>query len=408
MYFLAGVVPILASFTMLWSVPPWWSEAGRFLYVLVVYLLFDTVLTMVMVPYNALIQEMVPDYNDRSSLTGYRMGFSQASCLLSGALPPVIVGLFVNPVAGYRAMGLLFGLLYALPWLGVFAFSFEPRVPETGERTGMLADVRLTMSNRSFRLLVGIYLLTFLAMDVVSATAVYFITHVLGKPGQVSYILGVLLLSQLLALPLFVRVAHRFDKRATYLAGAGLWAMLMPSLLFVGPGTPIWIVYLLVGLMGFGICGASVGPWAMFPDVLDVDELATGQRRQGVYSGVMTFLRKASSALAIFVVGWGMQLSGYSPGGAQVQPAQFLLAVRWLMALLPMVLIFPAIAVARRFPLTRERHRMIRAELEARYRGEPEPGPAAPGLLRLLYGSSPCAPADPCPCDPAGSEQEPR
>ncbi|MCL6581892.1 MAG: MFS transporter [Firmicutes bacterium] len=383
-YFLAGIVPIVLTFTLLWTVPPTSSQWALFAYFVVLSILFDSVLTMVMVPYSALIQEMTLDYNERSALTGWRMAFSNFSSLVSAAVPMFIVSSFADVTTGYRMMGLVFGLFFALPWVGVFAFTREryqgeppaaghssvgPGSVPLGRGFTLLTDARDALANRSFRMLIGVYLLTFLAMDVISAVMMYFMTYVVCRPNDVSLVLGLLLLFQLAALPLFVRIAGRWGKRVAFFGGAALWFLSLPWLFAVGPATPPWLLYLLAALLGVATSGAAFAPWAMFPDVLDVDEAVTGRRRQGVYSGVMTFLRKVSTAVAVFVVGWVIDASGYVPGVAA--SAAFVTAVRVLVALAPLLAVAVAMWFAWRFPITPTLHAVVREELTGSAGGTP-------------------------------------
>ena len=105
-------------------------------------------------------------------------------------------------------------------------------------------------------------------------------------------------------------------------------------------------------------------------DVIEWDELRTGRRQEGIYYGVMNFIRKTTGALAIFialqVLGW----FGYQtpPAGVTTfqQSAVTLNAMRFLIGPLGAVLLFSAIAVAWFFPLTQERHARIRRLLDRR------------------------------------------
>ena len=111
-------------------------------------------------------------------------------------------------------------------------------------------------------------------------------------------------------------------------------------------------------------------PDALFPDVIEWDELRTGRRQEGIYYGVKNFARKMTGALAIFialqVLGW----VGYQapPEGATFfqQSELALSAIRFLIGPLGAVLLFSAITMAWFYPLTRERHARIRRLLARR------------------------------------------
>ena len=116
---------------------------------------------------------------------------------------------------------------------------------------------------------------------------------------------------------------------------------------------------------GVGYAVADLMPWAMLPDVIDEDQLATGERREGLYSGFFTFLRKLCGATAVLLIGVVLDLSGYV-GGQEQQSESTILAIRCLMALAPAFFLGIAAWSARSYSLGREAHREILARLAER------------------------------------------
>jgi GPH family glycoside/pentoside/hexuronide:cation symporter len=147
------------------------------------------------------------------------------------------------------------------------------------------------------------------------------------------------------------------------------WAVVQLVLLTVQPGQVDYILLLAV-LAGLSVSTAHVLPDAIFPDVIEWDELRTGRRHEGIYYGVKNFVRKLTGAFAIFlalqVIGW----FGYqNPSkGATFSPQNdmTLQAIRILTGPVGAVLLLSAIAMAWFYPLTRERHDRIRRLLERR------------------------------------------
>jgi glycoside/pentoside/hexuronide:cation symporter, GPH family len=106
--------------------------------------------------------------------------------------------------------------------------------------------------------------------------------------------------------------------------------------------------------------------YAIFPDIPDVDELRSGERREGTYSALTTFTRKFSSALAIFAVAQVLQFAGYIPplqqAGRLIESTQtdtFINALRLFFVLIPVVFIAFGIFFATRFPLTVDIYRRL-------------------------------------------------
>ena len=134
-------------------------------------------------------------------------------------------------------------------------------------------------------------------------------------------------------------------------------------------------------LAGLSVSTAHVLPDAIFPDVIEWDELRTGRRQEGMYYGIKNFIRKLTGAFAIFfalqVLGW----FGYqAPPDGVTQFAQSeatLQAIRFLTGPIGALLLIGAIVVAYFYPLTRERHERILRLLEKRRAREASPSPSA-------------------------------
>jgi Na+/melibiose symporter-like transporter len=97
--------------------------------------------------------------------------------------------------------------------------------------------------------------------------------------------------------------------------------------------------------------------WAMIPDVTEVDELVSGQRREGLYFGVMAFVQKIASAVTLQVIGLILAWIGYQPDVTQTP--ETLLGIRILMFEAPVVFLIPGIIIAYYMPMTREKHQTL-------------------------------------------------
>jgi GPH family glycoside/pentoside/hexuronide:cation symporter len=103
----------------------------------------------------------------------------------------------------------------------------------------------------------------------------------------------------------------------------------------------------------------------MSADTLDVDELHSGKRQEGVYAGFEVFVRKLSTKLVLAGIGPVLAWAGYVKR-AESQTPQTLMTIRLLIALVPAIILVGAIVVAWRYPLTRARHRDVQAQLARR------------------------------------------
>jgi GPH family glycoside/pentoside/hexuronide:cation symporter len=114
-------------------------------------------------------------------------------------------------------------------------------------------------------------------------------------------------------------------------------------------------------------------PWSMLPDVIELDELETGQRREGLFYGFFVFLQKLGISVGLAFSNFALEATGYinqTPGQpAPVQPEGVLTALRLFVGPLPALLLLASFVVVRAYPITRAKHAQMRAELDRRKRG---------------------------------------
>jgi len=206
---------------------------------------------------------------------------------------------------------------------------------------------------------------------------VYYIKSFLGRGSEVSFVLGTLLIAQVVSLPFYQWLSKKTSKAKTYIAGAVLFVIVMFFSFLFTPDSPAFALYVFSALVGFGSGGVVIMVYAIFPDIPDVDELRSGERREGIYSSLTTFTRKISSALAVFAVAQVLQFAGYIPPIEQngklieaVQSPAFINALRLFFVLIPVGFISFGIFFAARFPLTVELYQRLEKLLHARRQGK--------------------------------------
>lgn len=370
-FLLFGLVPYALCFAMLWWIPPVSHPVALAAYYGLAYLLFDTAATFVYMPYFALTPELTLDYDERTSLTSYRMFFSIVAGLVAFTVPGAIIGSFRPESAGrVAAMGVIFGLVSALPLLGTFLGTRERAEFQAQPRPSPRDSLRAVLRNRPFLFAVGIYLLTWMTVDLLQPMLPYFLKYWLDIEPQRDVILGTVFVVAALALPLWNWASRRWSKRHAYVAGIAFLALVLIVLSQVQPGTPLAVVLALAALAGIGISAAHVLPWSMIPDAVEWDELETGQRHEGAFYSLITLASKVAASvvlpMALLLLDWG----GYQANAA-VQAPRVLAVIRALVGAVPAAFLIGGIAFALLYPLSRERHLAVRQELERRRAGLP-------------------------------------
>jgi Na+/melibiose symporter-like transporter len=350
-YFLIAALPFGLSFAAMWIDVPTTSQAAA------LHLLRGGLLSHRGVddrrwrfPYLALLPEMAVGYDERTSLNTYRNVGSSVGVFIAIAMRPLAEALG-GGARGYGLAGALVAVLLAAPWPLIHRYSFERReFRERAVQTDWWAELRQVMRHRSFSLLTMAYLSGRIAMDLVSALMILYMTFWIGRAQDFEIVMGVFLLAAMLALPMWLHLARGRDKASMFVAGS-IWWMLGSGLFLFA--TPEWSVTTLAGmaaLTGIGFAAVDLMPWAMLGEVIDEDDLVTGERREGVYNGIFTFLRKLAGALAVFLALGLLDLLGFRGGGEQ--PETVRQAIRWMTGLSP-----PAVpADRRRAPLALSAH----------------------------------------------------
>ena len=359
-YLLAGIPLVFISFFALFYPVTYDSETARFVYVLASYLFYSTIISIVLLNYSALQAELTLDYNERTSLATFRIFFSTVSSLLCAVLPLEIVKAFPDVRTGWIVTAIVFGLIFALPFIGTVAITRERKEFQKPPAPFHWKQAFIEpFQVRTFVYVLIMYVTAFTAFDATQSIVVYFIKSYLGHGEDVSFVLGTLLIAQVVSLPLYQWLSKRTLKPRSYIVGAAVFVAVMFFSFVFTPNTPIAALYVFAALVGMGSGGVVIMVYAIFPDIPDVDELRSNERREGIYSALTTFTRKLSSALAVFAVAQVLQIAGYIPpveqAGKLIESAQtsaFISALRIFFVLIPVAFISFGIFFAAKFPLT--------------------------------------------------------
>ena len=366
-YFLLGSLPVFFSWVMLWYGFGITGSTARFIYYTLAYIFFSTSFTIVMVPYNAILSDMVRDYNRRSAFTGMRLGFSAAAAIICATVPALITGAYADPKQAYLIMGLTFGALFAICWLAVFFGTWENQIKPVAAVS--IRDWLSVIKNRSFRIYVIIFILCQMAIDTVMTLAVYFLTVSLQKEELFVMIMGSILATQLIFIGIFSHVAQKTDKTTPAYISAGVWIAACFAVIFFSNTTPDFIVISTCALIGVGSAGLNLFSWSALPDIADVDELITGRRREGLYAGVSTFMRKLSGGVVVGVLGIALDVIGYSKealSAGTISPATDW-GIRILFCALPFIFLIFALLFLRKYKLGRQEFNIM-SKILNRYR----------------------------------------
>jgi GPH family glycoside/pentoside/hexuronide:cation symporter len=370
-YMILGAAPLAVSIVLLWTVPHGLSDVGVFAWIAGTFIFFDTMWTLTNVPYYALTAELTEDYDERASLTAYRMVLGVPAYIVGAGLTPVIAGLalFASKRTGYGAVGILYGLLAAAAlWIAAAGIRERKGVAQARASATPWRTLLDTLRNRPFLQLMAAYLLANTAFALIKTLMAYVLTYQFLMEDQVPIVMALLLVFVALFLFPWKRLAERWNKGPAYALGLGIGGLAVAVTFFLPHGASPWI-YVVAAVAGAGFSAQWVFPWAMVPDVVEIDRLATGEHRGGTYYGLWGLATKISDGLGIAASGWVLQLYGYVPNVAQ--SADTLFGMRLFFGLVPLLFFAAAVPLLVWYPVTRESHAALLEQLALGTEGEP-------------------------------------
>ncbi len=359
-YLLFGAVPFGLTFFLMFLAPGYESELARALQVGLMFALGCTAFTVVNVPYSSMVAEMTDDYNERLSITSFRMIFACIGVLLAGALAMPLVSMGGEGAAGFRFMGLVLGGAITLITLLCFWGTAKAKtLPRTDITPPFREQLKIALKNYPYLMLVAAYALQSVAIGILMAGLIYFIMHVMKLPeAAMSVVLPILFVTAIVFIPLWVKLGAKIGKIKAYRIGLLIIAVMLVSMFFSSPNQ-VLVFYGQVFILGIGFSSFQLFPFSMLPDTIEYDQMKSGMRREGIFSGVWTSGQKLAYSVGPGIIGFALSLSGFAREG--VQPDSVATGIRIVFCLLPALIVLLSFIPFNRYDLTEERFKEIKA-----------------------------------------------
>jgi GPH family glycoside/pentoside/hexuronide:cation symporter len=380
-FILFGMLPFALAYMLLWWKPPFDSQLVLALYFGFAFILYDTMATVLYMPYFALTPELTQDYDERTSLTTFRMVFSTVGAMVAYVVPLSIIGT-MNEASTGRVMyvGMAVALISILPMIGVFLGTREKPEYQDQKEPSLKESILAAAKNKPFLYAAGIFLLGWVALDVMQAALLYFLKYRLRLEQHYDLVFATLFIAALISFPVWNLIAARWDKKRAVMAGMAFLALAVIGMGFMQPEWGLPILLGLSALVGIGLGAIQVLTWAMIPDAVEWDELQTGQRHEGMFYSLVQTLRKIGSSLSLPLVLLMLEVTGYV-ANAPSQPPATILGIQALIGPIPAVFLIVGILFASRYPLSRKRFEALRVELAERRAASSATGAAASGTV---------------------------
>ena len=372
-YLIFGALPFALSFWGVFSIPKGLGDTAYFFLIIGSFILFDTFHTLTATAYSAMTAEITEDYNERTSLSTYRMVFSVIGYISGAGVSGVLADIYsksfgVSVAEGWSLVALTFGVLGGISMLvpGLF-LKYTPAVESKPSELPPFKSILSTFKNKPFVMYVIITSIMSVSFTMVTTMLNYYIAHRLDM--EESGLLIMLAMMGTLAIFLVPCgiLMNKIGKAKAYALGLTIASAAL-IVVFLLPGGPNPMIFILAAIAGLGFSAQWVCPHSMIPDVIEYDELMTGERREGVYYGVHATSGKITGALASAACGWGLELGNYidnlQPG--QTQPEGAVLAIRIMFALVPAFFLLVCVPLLLKYPITKESHAEVMRKLQER------------------------------------------
>jgi glycoside/pentoside/hexuronide:cation symporter, GPH family len=358
-FLLFGALPFGLMFFLMFLAPGYESGAARALHTGLMFALGCTAFALINVPYSSMVAEMSDDYNERMSITSFRMINSSIGVLLAGGLAMPLVQAWGGGAKGFAFMGAVFGAAIALITLACFWGTSRARSLPAGDRMPPVRDqVRVALQNYPFLMLIASYALQSIGIGVLMAGMIYFIKHVMLMPETaMGVVFPILFGTAIVFIPVWLRVGVKLGKIRAYRIGICLLAVMLASTFFTGPAD-LALFYVQIVLLGIGFSSFQLFPFSMLPDTIEYDQMKSGLRREGIFAGAWASGQKMAYSVGPGIMGLALSLSGFQ--GGDVQPESAVLGIRVAFCLLPSAALALSLIPFARYDLTEARFEEIK------------------------------------------------
>ncbi|PID78955.1 MFS transporter [bacterium DOLZORAL124_64_63] len=393
-YIFAGAILVAIIFAAMWQLSPQWSQGFTFVWFLLFSIFFYIAYTMMATPWVALGYELTPDYHERTRLMGTQYFAGSVVYLVTPWFLAIMnSGKFFRDAAGKPdqiagAGGLAIVIAVVVLALGILPAiflrerSFSSRsaaadparsAPPMAERfREFFAGFAATLKSGPFLKLCAATFLIFNGFILVASFQKYVLIYYVFAGDQTEGakwfgIAGsVTQFSAFGAVVLVTWLSTRIGKRRTFIAATYV-AMLGYALKWFcyNPAVP-WMVLIPAPLLGFSLSTLFTLMPSMTADVVDLDELNTHQRREGMYGSIYWFMVKLGLSAALLGSGYLLNATGFDVDLGPIQAPRTLTLMRLFDAGVPVLTSLLAIWAVSRFPLTEEKAYAIRRRLEDR------------------------------------------
>ncbi len=384
-YVFLGALIMGISFVIMWQL---YREDGvdyNFTYFLLWSFVFYLGLTIFSVPYVAMGYEMSNDFHERTDIMAIAQWIGQWAWVIAPWFWVFMYDqdLFQSADVATRELAIYVGVACMICAMVPAIFikskstvneNYAPLNFKTigGSLKKIISGFKEAFKSRPFRQLCVATFFIYNTFYTIASFSFFIVVYYLfsgdaGAAGIWPTLFGSIgaLATTFIVIPIITAMSKKIGKKKAFIISQAISILgyVLLWFLFI-PGKPYMFLFALP-FFSFGIGSLFTLMMSMTADVIDLDELNTGERREGIFGAIYWWMVKFGFAIAGLLTGTIMSVVGFDPNLA-TQPDGAVFGLRAFYSGFPIIGTLIAIYVMWRYDLTEERANEISAKLEKR------------------------------------------
>lgn len=371
----ASIIPVCASFYMMWNPPTSLSNWETTLWMGAAVLMFYTSMTIFVVPHTSLGAELSLNYHERTKIFGWRHMLWNTGSLFALVAMFLLIDSNQSPenaivvtnsspreVASFMTLIAVVVTAVLILWM---ASKIKERKEFQGRgETNPLTAFKDVWANKHAKLLLIVFLIESSGGATIGILTPYIAEYVVGRPEHTVFYILAYLIPSIASVPLWIPISKKVGKKAMWMFSMFVTAFGFGGMFFLTEGSVILITVLAV-ICGLGAgSGAVVAP-SIQSDIIDYDEVQSGKRKEGIYFAAWNLVYKSATGFTLMLTGFVLSASGFVPNIEQAEETKTALLA--LYALFPLVCYTIGAIIFSRFSLNEKEYVKIREELDSRH-----------------------------------------
>lgn len=367
----------MALFFIFSFLPVGGGTSRSFLFYTVSAMLFWLFYTMYTIPYYALGAEITQDYDERTRIRGLSGFINSFAIFIGCALPTLLVGALMGRGIGearsWSLSAVLVGIIgftfVIITWFSVRKIKLIKSGDAPSSHENIVKNYLEIIRLKPFRYFVLYIIFYMVSSSISQANLLYLIQYRAGlDPDFIGFALVALIMGFLVFTPITTWLGTRYDRRTAIMIMFSLSSAGMIIMKFVGisNGPAVLALSLITGISAASFWGTF---YSFAYDLVEIDEMVNGIRREGAITALPQFLQKFGAALGLWFEGIFLAAIGYN-ASLPVQSLETKTGIETISTLFLALMTLIAVLAMYKYPVTKERFKLLEGALERKKRGE--------------------------------------